>query len=117
MTDPIYHLAEAEHWAAARESGRYERSSLGLSLAEEGFIHLSTASQWPAVLERYYADHEGDLVLLTVDPALLDSDTELRWEAGGPATDELFPHLYGPLPVGAVTTTRALTPPYGAASG
>lgn len=108
---PVFHLAEAEHWEAARESGRYERSSLGVSLAEEGFIHLSTAAQWPGVLDRYYRDHDGDLVLLTIDPALVES--EIRWETGGSAADELFPHLYGPLPVGAVTATRVLTPPFG----
>lgn len=120
MTDPtdtIHHLAETEHWEAARRTGRYERSTLGRSLADEGFIHLSTAAQWPGVLDRYYREHEGDLVLLTVDPALLDPETELRWEAGGPTTGELFPHLYGPLPLGAVTATRLLTPPHGAPTG
>ena len=114
MTDPIFHLAEADHWARALESGEYRRSSLGRSLEEEGFIHLSTAEQWPAVLGRYYRDHEGELVLLTADPDLLDPGTELRWEAPGPGSDELFPHLYGPLPVSAVTATRPLSPPYGA---
>ncbi|WP_377639693.1 DUF952 domain-containing protein [Oryzobacter terrae] len=112
MPTPLFHLAEADHWAAARVSGRYERSSLGLSLADAGFIHLSTAAQWPGVLGRYYRDHEGELVLLTVDPEA--AGAEIRWEAGGPGTTDLFPHLYGPLPVAAVTATRVLRPPFGA---
>lgn len=115
VTDPVFHLAESEHWESAQASGRYERSSLGVSLEEEGFIHLSTAAQWPGVLERYYRGHEGDLVLLTVDPSLLED--ELRWEATGSGAEELFPHLYGPLPVAAVTATRVLTPPFGAPRG
>ena len=113
MTDPIHHLAEAHHWEDAQRTGRYERSTLGLSLADEGFIHLSTAAQWPGVLQRYYRDVEGDLVLLTVDPDLLDPGTELRWEAPVPGGDELFPHLYGPLPTSAVVATRVLHPPHG----
>ena len=112
MTEPIFHLAETEHWASAQPTGEYRRSTLGRSLEDEGFIHLSTAEQWPGVLGRFYRDHEGELVLLTVDPDLLED--ELRWEPPVPGSDELFPHLYGPLPVSAVTATRVLSPPFGA---
>ena len=40
------------------------------------------------------------LVLLTVDPALVPS--EIVWEPPAPGVDDLFPHVYGPLPVAAV---------------
>ncbi|MBD3784167.1 MAG: DUF952 domain-containing protein [Micrococcales bacterium] len=105
--DPLFHVADAVEWADALTAGRYERSTRGLSLAEVGFVHLSTAAQWPGVLERFYADHDGDLLLLTIDPTRL-GDSELRWETGHPGSDELFPHLYGPLDVEAVTEVRAL---------
>ena len=98
--DPLFHVAEAAEWEAARASGRYERSTRGLSLAEVGFIHLATSNQWSGVLDRFYADHEGDLLLLRIDPARLTAP--LRWEAVETATAETFPHLYGALDVEAV---------------
>ena len=111
VTETLFHLAEADRWAIARESGEYRRSTLGRSLEDVGFIHLSTAEQWPGVLGRFYGNHTGDLVLLSVDPDLLDA--ELRWEAPHPESSELCPHLFGPLPVAAVTATRVLGPPFG----
>ena len=104
----LFHLAEAEHWGLARDRGRYERSTRGLSLAEVGFVHLATAAQWPGVLERYYADHEGPLLLLTVDPRRLTAP--LRWEPAHPGSDELFPHLYGTLDVAAVVAVESVEP-------
>lgn len=115
MGEPLFHLAEAEHWAAALATGRYERSTLGASLAEVGFVHLCTGAQWPGVLGRFYRGHEGDVVLLSLDPDRLEA--ELRWEAPHPASDERFPHLYGALPTGAVTATRVLSPPFDGPAG
>lgn len=106
MSTPLFHVADAVEWAAALEVGRYERSTRGLSLAEVGFVHLSTAAQWPGVLERFYADHEGGLLLLTIDAARLTP--LLRWEPVGPR-EELFPHLYGPLDTAAVTDAGPVT--------
>lgn len=85
-------------------------STLGRTLAEEGFIHASEAHQWEATLERFYGDHlaaGGELVLLTIDPARLTAP--LVREVGNPVTGEEFPHLYGPLNVDAVVATRRLT--------
>lgn len=110
VTEPLFHLADATEWAQARATGRYERSTRGLSLAEVGFVHLSTAAQWPGVLDRFYAGHEGGLLLLTVDPDALDTDL-LRWEPPAPGATELFPHLYGPLPTRAVVATEPVEAP------
>lgn len=107
----IFHLAEPEHWAAAQARGSYDRSTRGRSLAQEGFIHCSTAQQWPVVRRRFYADHPGVLVLLEVEESRLPQPP--RWEVGDPATGERFPHLYHPLPVDAVVTTVELAPPHG----
>lgn len=102
---PLFHLAEPADWEAAQATGRYERSTRGLSLEDVGFVHLATAAQWPGVRERYYADLGPEqLLLLTVDRSRLDAP--LRWEVADPATGEEFPHLYGPLPVDAVTDVR-----------
>jgi uncharacterized protein (DUF952 family) len=106
MPEHLYHVAELEHWEAARASGRYERSTRGASLAEVGFVHLSTADQWPKVLERFYGGHDGELLLLTVDPRRLTAP--LRWEGAPSNAGEPFPHLYGPLDLDAVVAARPL---------
>ena len=94
----IYHLALAEDWRAAKDSGEYRRSTRGLCLEQVGFIHASGAHQVEATFRRFYADAEA-VVLLTVDPGSLDAP--VRWEVA-PDSDELFPHIYGSLPVGSV---------------
>jgi uncharacterized protein (DUF952 family) len=47
----------------------------------------------------------GDLVLLCVAPDRLRAP--LRYEPGDPGSDELFPHLYGPLAIDAVVDALA----------
>ena len=106
----IYHLALAEEWRAAKACGEYRRSTRGLSLEQVGFIHASGAHQVEATFWRFYADAEA-VVLLTLDPGGLDAP--LRWEAA-PECDELFPHIYGPVPVGAVRLAEPCGPvPFG----
>jgi len=65
----------------------------------DGYIHLSCGSQLAATLDKHFNGVAG-LMLAAVDLALL-GDT-VRWEQarGG----QLFPHIYGLLPVGAVVS-------------
>ena len=56
-----------QDWEAAREAGSYATSTLGRSLAEEGFVHASRGDQWQGVRDRYYADVTEPLVLLVID--------------------------------------------------
>lgn len=107
----VFHLADTAEWAAARESGFYARSTRGLSLAEVGFIHLSTDEQWPRVRVAFYGDVDGELVLLEIDDDRLAES--LVWEVGEPGQQELFPHLYGALPIAAVVSVTRLAPPHG----
>ncbi|MFE0356409.1 DUF952 domain-containing protein [Streptomyces nigra] len=97
----ILHLTERSLWEAVRERGAYEISTRGRTLQEEGFIHCSTRAQLPKVAAFLYGTYDGpdDLVVLVVDPERLD--VPLRYEAVEPGGEE-FPHVYGPLPVGAV---------------
>eukprot|EP01129_Flabellula_baltica_P008698 TRINITY_DN3488_c0_g1_i1.p1 TRINITY_DN3488_c0_g1~~TRINITY_DN3488_c0_g1_i1.p1 ORF type:complete len:127 (-),score=31.08 TRINITY_DN3488_c0_g1_i1:8-343(-) len=67
----------------------------------DGFIHLSTAEQYPGTLNRFFAGTEEDLVLIGFNVALLDSD-KLKWEAPPDMPDFLFPHYYDVLPLEAV---------------
>jgi uncharacterized protein (DUF952 family) len=96
----IHHMCREEEWAAAKLSGSYPGSSQD---AADGFIHFSTASQIVESAAKHRAGQTG-LVLLSVRTDLLDD--ALKWEPsrGG----ELFPHLYGPLPVDAVTAADPL---------
>ena len=96
----LFHVVEREVWQAAEESGRYAPPSL----ADEGFVHLSTANQIHATIRRRFAGRVG-LMLLTVDPERLTA--EVRWEEGEPG--QLFPHVYGPIELDAVTEVRELT--------
>jgi uncharacterized protein (DUF952 family) len=109
VADAIFHIAEKVHWEEALASGRYRWSTLGRTLEDEGFIHASEAHQWAATLERFYAGHEGDLVLLTIDPTRLTAP--LVREVGNPATGEEFPHIYGPVDTEAVVAVRPIAPP------
>lgn len=98
----LLHITERALWDAARESGTYEMSTRGKTLGEEGFIHCSTQTQLRGVAEFLYGDYEGpdDLVVLAIDSDRLTAP--LRYEAAEPGGAE-FPHVYGPLPVEAVT--------------
>ncbi|GAB2753598.1 DUF952 domain-containing protein [Terrabacter koreensis] len=108
----IYHLAEEADWEQARRDGSYTRSTRGVSLEEEGFIHASSEQQWPVVRARFYADVAGPLVLLHIDESRLTP--EVVHEVGDPATGESFPHVYGPIDVDAVVDTTVLPPPHDA---
>jgi uncharacterized protein (DUF952 family) len=69
----------------------------------DGYIHLSCGSQVAATLDKHFSGVDG-LMLAAVDLSAL-GDT-VRWEAsrGG----QLFPHIDGILPVGAVVSVATL---------
>jgi uncharacterized protein (DUF952 family) len=105
-TERLFHVAFGRDWEAAKEAGEYRVSTRGRTLAEEGFLHASYAHQWQGVRDAYFGDVTEPLVLLEVDPALLDVPVVDEVPAGGA---EAFPHVYGPLPVAAVVAVRELT--------
>jgi len=102
----IFHIATVDDWRAAERAGDYRVSTLGRSLAEEGFIHASRSGQVEGVRAAFYSAPALRLVLLEIDPELLD--VELRLEVP-PGADEAFPHIYGPLVTGAVVSVRELS--------
>ena len=69
----------------------------------DGFIHLSTAAQLTATVDKHFAN--GDhLYVAEIDlEALGDA---IRWEPSRGGED--FPHLYGPLPLDAVVAYSPL---------
>ncbi len=103
--DTLYHIALATDWAQAQRDGAYRMSTRGRTLAAEGYIHASTASQVLPVANAYYQDEPDDLLLLVLDPALIGA--EIKW-AQVPGSADPFPHIYGPLPVRAVRRSLPL---------
>ncbi|MBM0234454.1 DUF952 domain-containing protein [Micromonospora sp. STR1_7] len=97
----IYKLLPTVEWDDARAAGHLAGSAVD---RQDGFIHLSAADQVVETARRHFAGMTG-LTLLTVQEQRLGD--ALRWEPsrGG----QLFPHLYGPLPVTAVVAARVLT--------
>jgi uncharacterized protein (DUF952 family) len=100
--EPIFHIAEKDAWEAAQGAGEYCISTRGKTLSEVGFIHCSHRDQVEGVAKAAYGG-AGPLVLLTIDPGLVTAAIKEE-SAGG---TETFPHIYGPLPLGAVV---AVTP-------
>ena len=99
----LYHLALSEEWRQARAAGVYSRSTRGRSLEEVGFLHASYAHQIAGTYARFYADlPAGAVRLLTLDPARLAAAGLAVREEPAPGSGELFPHLYGALPLEAV---------------
>ena len=93
MTPHIYHLALRHAWEAAREAGEpYRRSTIDKSLDDEGFIHCSYQDQVQGVADRFYRGR-ADVLLLAIDTSKVEAEVR---------TENLFPHLYGPLPIEAV---------------
>ncbi len=96
----ILHIAQEADLLEARQSGQYRCDSLG----NEGFIHCCLDTQLQGVIDRYYADLTGQ-VLLELDPSQLQSECRYENTVGG--TEE-FPHIYGPINVDAIVSTRKL---------
>jgi uncharacterized protein (DUF952 family) len=97
----IYKIATAPDWAAAEKAGTFEGSSHDKA---DGFIHFSTEPQLAETLALYYAGVDG-LLLVAVDEAQLGA--ALKWEHA-PSRGEDFPHLYGALPLSAVTWAKPI---------
>ena len=102
---PLTHMTTPAAWRVALSAG----SLVVPSLHTEGFTHLSSPHQVAVPANAIYPGRD-DLLLLVIDPVRLGG--EVRWEPG--AHDDVgamqFPHLYGPLPVAAVTSVVPYRP-------
>jgi uncharacterized protein (DUF952 family) len=113
VADVIYHIATCADWERALADGEYTRSTVDRTLAEEGFIHASQASQVARTANKFYRGVPGELVLLVIDEERLRA--EVRYEDVSGADGEggkelLFPHIYGPLNADAVLEARPFAP-------
>ena len=97
---PIYKICTASEWRDAERAGVYRGSAVDV---KDGFIHFSTAAQVRETADKHFAGAD-DLMLVAVDADALAG--ALRWEfsRGG----DVFPHLYGALPLAAVLWAKPL---------
>lgn len=107
----LQHIALESDWQVAQATGSYPVSTIGRTIAQEGFMHCSgSPEQLEGVLVRFYADVTEPLLLLTIDEAsLAGHGLDVRYEPAVVGGDELFPHVYGgDLPVGCVSRVDPL---------
>jgi uncharacterized protein (DUF952 family) len=92
----VYKIMSATELQQMQRDGVFHGSPVDMA---DGYIHLSCGSQLVATLDRHFGGVEG-LMLVAVDLSRLGNS--VRWEParGG----ELFPHIYGRLPMEAVVT-------------
>lgn len=98
----IYKICPASAWRDAQRAGIYRGSA---DDTRDGFIHFSTAAQVTETARKHFAG-QTDLLLIAVDADALGAALRFEPSRGG----ELFPHLYGPLDLGAVIEVTHLTP-------
>jgi uncharacterized protein (DUF952 family) len=96
----IYKICPASAWREAERQGVFRGSPVDL---RDGFIHFSTASQVEETARKHFAGQTG-LFLIAVDADALGD--VLKWERS--RNDDLFPHLYGDLDLGAVTAVLSM---------
>jgi uncharacterized protein (DUF952 family) len=94
MEKRLYHITSEAEANAAERTGEYVPKAFDA----EGFIHCSYARQVPGTLNRIFKGRT-DLVVFEIDPAKLSCRVVEENLEGG---SELFPHIYGLLPMSAV---------------
>ena len=100
MEATIYKICDSALWREAERAGVFAGAPVDHA---DGFIHFSTAAQVAETATRHFAGR-GDLLLVAVDAAALGSALRYEPSRGG----QLFPHLYGTLPLSAVRWVRPL---------
>ncbi|MBE9047705.1 DUF952 domain-containing protein [Pleurocapsales cyanobacterium LEGE 10410] len=94
MSRLIYHITSSFEWNAAQTKGEYQPAAF----AREQFIHCSYRHQLLTVAHRFYFGQSG-LVILVIESSKINSSLIEENLEGGV---ELYPHLYGVLPIDAV---------------
>jgi uncharacterized protein (DUF952 family) len=100
-SDPFIYLliSGADHAAAVARGTLYDAS-----LQTSGFIHASPIDQLTRIANKYYRT-VADVKVMVAE--VLKIDAIVRWE---PATDGIYPHIYGPLNMDAVTKVVPVSP-------
>ncbi|WP_336487131.1 DUF952 domain-containing protein [Methylobacterium nigriterrae] len=103
----IYKICPRALWREAEAAGRFDGAPVDRA---DGFIHFSTAAQVTETAARHFHG-ATDLLLVAVEADALGAALRFEPSRGG----DLFPHLYGALPLSAVRSVDDL--PLGAEGG
>jgi uncharacterized protein (DUF952 family) len=95
----IYKILLPSQWAEFEAEGSFAGSPFD---HESGFIHCSSRTQLAGTAQRVFAG-EPELVVLTIEANNLGE--AVLWELA-PSRGESFPHIYGILPMSAVTAVH-----------
>ena len=94
----VFKICGEEEWRLAEKENVYRGSTVDL---RDGFIHFSTAEQLAETAAKHFAGR-GDLLLIAVSAEALGQALRFEPSRGG----ALFPHLYGPLPLGRCVSSK-----------
>jgi uncharacterized protein (DUF952 family) len=100
MHATIYKICPEGLWREAEAKGRFDGAPVDRA---DGFIHFSTADQVAETAARHFAGQDR-LLLIAVDAGALGEALRYEHSRGG----ALFPHLYAPLQLSAVSWARPL---------
>jgi uncharacterized protein (DUF952 family) len=92
--DTAYKVLTADQMTALETDGVFAGAPVDLA---DGYIHLSTAEQLGETIDKHFAG-QSNLWLAAVDLEVLGDAVKWEPSRGG----QLFPHIYGPLPLDAV---------------
>ncbi|WP_345240353.1 DUF952 domain-containing protein [Pontibacillus salipaludis] len=98
----VIHMMSKSEWTIVQDEGLYRPDSL----ESEGFIHCATPDQTVYVANTFFEGQSG-LVLLVIDPRKVQADLVYEDLI---AAGTLFPHIYGPLNLDAVTKVVSFEP-------
>ncbi len=96
----VYKIMSSAELMRMQHDGVFRGSPVDV---DDGYLHLSCGSQLAETLDKHFSGVHG-LMLVAVDLSRLGD--AVRWEParGG----QLFPHIYGSLPIEAVTAVAPL---------
>ena len=96
----IYKIVPRQMWNEAQAKGVFDGAPVDHA---DGFIHFSTKAQVRETAHKHFSG-QHDLLLVTIDGQKLGPALIYEPSRGG----DLFPHLYGPLPLSAVIAVDEL---------
>ena len=100
MNTIIYKICDSTLWREAERTGVFTGAPVDHA---DGFIHFSPGGQVAETAAPHFSG-KGDLLLVAVDAAALGARLRYEPSRGG----QLFPHLYGSLPLSAVRWVKPL---------
>ena len=89
-----YKVLTADQMVALEKDGSFAGAPVDLT---DGYIHLSTEAQLTDTVDKHFAG-QPDLHVAAVDLDALGDAVKWEESRGG----QMFPHIYGPLPLNAV---------------